>query len=528
MPIVIGERLKSKIVDSNDRENIESLLLGKAANLCFLCKQPLNIDDEKILADHDVPEADGGPTDYSNLNLVHEECNLFKNKNSTLRIRRYLPLRRFLIDNPGSNFEHVSKVLFGIQSTEVFFKSEDGLLYIEDIHRSMPFGPYRIFKEYLADTTVNYIFARLPIRYLFNDDVQPRSIKSEQAFKIFQDLHFNPLHEPVGARLEVPFEELSEGERFRNKIMMFDGQHKTVARALFHVAGDYSSVELDIKIYINFNKEQAVRLVNSIQSIVPKLALSKSEFAKKMSEEFGPLFENYEKACISASINPTEAGFVSTAPAQDRSRYKKALQLARIKQLMTNEDGTEIDLMKLVHSKDRNWQLKEATLFTRVFQKFLILNPLSVEIDGEDTYRSIERRNIQAVLQLMFEELFTVTLDNPAEHVKMFLTQSCLSLLGDLTKNYVKFLLRSTIPDKDFFEPQFEQKVIYSLRSFYIKFREHPIWKYHGGSQGYVKIERFYTRIQKNESLLESGDGVGLNISYCSGIENIRPNWYIA
>lgn len=530
MPIVIGERLKSKIVDTQERAQIEVLLIGKAANSCFLCKQLLNIEVEKISADHNIPEADGGPTDANNLNLVHEECNLFKNKYATLRIQKYLPLRRFLIDNPGSNFEQVSKRLFKINASEVFFKVQDGLMFIEDVNKSVPFGPHKIFAEEIGEliSPVKYIFARLPIKYLFNDDVQPRSIKTEQAFKIFQDLHLNPLHEPVGARLEFPINTFIDGERIRNKIMMFDGQHKTIARALFQINGDFSAVELDVKIYIDFSRDQAVQLVNSIQSIVPKLSLTRSEFARKMAEEFGPQFEEYERACASASVIATEKGFVSSAPAQDRSRRRKALEQARLKQLMTYAEGNEIELMNLVHSKNRNWQIKENTLFSKVFQKFLIVKPLDFKLDSDDTDRTIERHNIQIVLRLMYEELYTVTPDNPAEHVKMFLTQSCLSFVGDLTKSYVKYCLRSTVPDRDFFAAQFEQRVMDPLRSFYINFRKHPIWKYNGNAQGHIKIERFYTRIQKNESLLEYSDSVGLNISYCSELSPLIPNWYLA
>jgi hypothetical protein len=372
---------------------------------------------------------------------------------------------------------------------------------------------------------VNYIFARLPIKYLFNDDVQPRSIKSEQAFKIFQDLHLNPLHEPVGARLKFPFNDQGIGQGMNNGILMFDGQHKTVARALFHAPGmSYDSVELDVKIYVDFTREQAVRLVNSIQSLVPKLSLTKSEFAKKMSEEFGPLFEKYVKSCEISKTPPTEKGFVSSASPQDRSRYKRAIEQTRLRQLMTDANGNEIDFLTLLHSKDRNWQIKETTLFTKVFQKFLILKQLNSPMDDDDTERTTERTNIQTVLQLIYEELLTVTVDNPAEHVKIFLTQSGLALIGDLTKSFVRFCLMGNLPERDFFDPNFEQKIGDKLRDFYVLFRKHPIWKYHSDSQGVQKIERFYNYILQNQSLMVIADSICLNVPYCSNMQPIGPN----
>ncbi len=526
MPIVIGSGLKSKIVDSNERENIEELLKQKAADICFLCRQPLNISTEKIVADHDIPEVENGPTNYDNLNLVHDSCNSFKSANSTLRIRKFLPLRRFLIDNPGSNYEQVSERLLEVTNHEVYFKHSDGLIYVEDVHITEPFGPFKVFTEEInGGSPVQYIFARLPIKYLYNDDVQPRSIKVEQAFKIFQDLHVNPLHEPVGARLQYPLDQNLTSQSSINKILMFDGQHKTVSRALFNEEGmPYESVAIDIKIYVNFSHEQAVKLVNSIQSLVPKLGLTKSEFAKKMAEECGPLFENYLKACSQSHTTPSEKGFVASASPQDRNRYKKAIQQSRLTQLMLKEDGSEIDFMKLLHSKDRNWQIKETTLFNKVFQKYLITKQLELPIDDDDTHRTTERRNIQKVLQLIYEELLTVTASNPKENIKIFLTQSGLALIGDLTKHYIHYILMTTTSERDFFDPNFEQKVEEKLRAFYVKFRSHPIWNYQSNYQGIQKVERFYNRILQNQSLMEIGESICLNLVYCSGLQPLGPN----
>ncbi len=523
MPIFISQGLRSKIIDTRDRTEIEFLLKQKSAGICFLCKQPLNLDTEKIVADHDIPETENGPTDYENLNLVHDTCNSFKSANSTLRIRKFLPLRRFLIDNPGSNFEQVSDKVFKIDNREVYLKVNNGLVHIEETNSSTTFGPFKIFTEVIGDLSpVNYIFARLPIKYLFNDDVQPRSIKTDQAFKIFQDLHINPLHEPVGARLEYPFNDYEIGHQGSNKILMFDGQHKTVARALFHAHGkSYDSVELDVKIYVNFTHDQAVRLVNSIQSLVPKLALTKSEFAKKMSEEFGPLFEDYLTRCESNGKVPTEKGFVTDAAPQDRRRYKNAIEQTRLRQLMTDEFGKEIEFLKLLHSKDRNWQLKETTLFNKVFTKFLITKQLTSPLDSEDTKRSIERKNIQLVLQLIFEELLTVSADNPIEHVKIFLTQSGLSLIGDLTKSYVHYVLMAGIAEDDFFDPNFEQKILDHLKEFYRRFRKHPIWSYHHNSGGKRRVEKFFTLVAQNQSLMAISNQICLNMPYCSGMLQI-------
>ena len=86
--IKIGKTLKSKIVDTVERANIEQLLKQKAQAKCFLCNGELNYNSDDIEADHDVPESEGGETNEVNLNLVHLHCNRFKGKHSSLLVKK--------------------------------------------------------------------------------------------------------------------------------------------------------------------------------------------------------------------------------------------------------------------------------------------------------------------------------------------------------------------------------------------------------------------------------------------------------
>ena len=122
MAIEISKQLANKILDDYFRQNIKEMLLAKSAGKCFLCGYELNQDLNTIVADHDIPEADDGPTDYDNLNLVHQECNSFKNKNSTLKVKKFLPLRHFLQANPTANFERVSEELLSIEKRVVYLQ----------------------------------------------------------------------------------------------------------------------------------------------------------------------------------------------------------------------------------------------------------------------------------------------------------------------------------------------------------------------------------------------------------------------
>jgi hypothetical protein len=136
---------------------------------------------------------------------------------------------------------------------------------------------------HIGKSLFKYVFTQVPISSIFNDNVQPRVMKSSHVFKIFQDLHTNPLHEPSSARMQN--EPINGG---KNKFLMFDGQHKTVAKMLVS-DGDKSLI--DLKIYLNLSQTEANVLVNTIQAKITKLGLTKSEFAAKMGDEFRDEFE---------------------------------------------------------------------------------------------------------------------------------------------------------------------------------------------------------------------------------------------
>jgi hypothetical protein len=115
----------------------------------------------------------------------------------------------------------------------------------------------------------------------------------------------------------------------------------------------------------------------------------------------------------------------------------------------------------------------------------------------------------------MYTELYTVSATNPASTVHQLLTQSVLSYVVDLTKNYINWLYQNAYPETIFFQKDFEKVVIEKLRDFYIQFRKHPIWSYCDNYQGIIKVERFYNQIKQNQSLTKEAADICLHQSYC-------------
>jgi hypothetical protein len=265
MPIKISKQLRERLPE-NERADIEEWLRIKSNGVCFLCAQQLNEAAEKLVADHDDPAAEDGKTERNNLNLVHDRCNAFKKNNASIDVMSYLKFKAFLdskggLVKYGGTLEHFGVALAPCELTvdkkgeTATFKFSDGSVRTAAVHTE------RNKKRKYAS-----VFVDVPAVNLYNDDeCQPRNIKLSQVWSIFLDLLINPLHEAPGCR------QVQIGNGKMVQLLMFDGQHKTIASWLS------GRDRIVVKIYLDLPKEGAIELVNSVQSRIKKLPLSPFE-----------------------------------------------------------------------------------------------------------------------------------------------------------------------------------------------------------------------------------------------------------
>ncbi len=393
MPIKISKTLIDALPKA-DREDIAPRLREKSKGHCYLCQDPFNWVTDDIEADHDQPEAEQGETTLANLNLAHVECNRAKRNAKTVDIRPYLKLRAFLRRNgPLLKYDGVL-AHFGIKPVPTTVDRNGSSLIMH-----LPDGPTggletRIYSEKNRLGKFEYVYAELPRRAIFNDDnVQPRTIKEGHAWRIFSDLQQNPLNEPPSARIET-----TKGS---SRILLFDGQHKTVASWMM---GRDAVVA---KVYLGMSEAQARRLVNSVQSAVPKLPLSPFELAAKMEEEWQDRLEEYEHAVGADEVS--EAGFFKWLPVIDRSRAKAAFREAIVQGQLSNPDLALREYVRRAGEKPRadGLAINEATLKGKVLAKLLRIDPLDEKGDAMAAYRTIEQDNVAFLLNTVVDQALT-------------------------------------------------------------------------------------------------------------------------
>lgn len=500
MVIEISKALKDKLPTA-EQATIEDALWDKSGTRCWLCEGALNRAADKIQADHDIPEAEGGPTELSNLNLVHASCNQAKRNAKSVDIRPYLRLVAYSKGIAGSlkydgylqHFDVVpSASVLSKSGREVKFEFPDGTT------ASAP-----VYAEENKTGTFEYVFVQVPREAIFNDDeCQPRAIRLDHAWSIYNDLQRNVLHEPPSLRVE---EEVMDRPV---KLLLFDGQHKTIASWML------GRNVVTAKIYLNLSAARANELVNSIQAKIKKLPLSPFELAGKMSDEFENKFKEYEDAVGAHEVS--EDGFVKWLPQQERSRAKQALQSALIQNVLTSPDLRLSRHVKKTGVPAGPFSFTEQQLKAKVLEKLLIKTPQEAKGEAAQRIRDAEAANIVRVLNVWNDLAFESAdagvplTDVQIERARRMAYQASLSQITELIRKIwnreafgdLKRPMAETVSDDQF------SKVEAGIRLIV----DHPVWTAEFDRD--QRMAAVKAALEKNQGESTAFEDVAFHLSY--------------
>ncbi len=507
MSIAISKAIRNELPD-DENDDIKDLLWKKSGK-CFLCGRQLNQQTDQIEADHDVPVAEGGETNLKNLNLAHKKCNNLKKNHPSVRIRPYLELAAFAEEHEGAIYYSDCLRHFAIKPKSVSIERDGNTATFH-----LPNGKVtnaEVFTEQSLDdsSTFEFAFVELPREAITHDeDCQPRSIKTSQLKAIFFDLGRNPLHEQPTVR--------TTGTGKNTKLLLFDGQHKTLAK---WVGGADTVV---VKIYMNLDKDQANFLVGSIQSTVKKLPLTPFELAQKMNDEFSERFESY----VHAAQGPiSEEGFIQWLPVSDRGRGKTEIKNAVIALLLTNDDPT-LEFKERVGKKALG--IKEAQFVSKLLAPLMQFSPLSVEGDDGVTQRANERVNTIHVVN-RFEQICIAPGEESGasiqdkDRAKRMLYQSALEYCMNCLKSVAGICCKVDSKDAMLKAP-LTRVQLKSITQAIQRMADHPVWtaNLETGSQ---KLRNVDEALKKNQGAEKAFRAVGLDVGYLLHNEALPSDW---
>lgn len=501
MSIKISKALLRKLPEA-EQAGIEDYLRDKANGRCYLCNSLMNEAADAIVADHDIPEAEGGKTERANLHLAHRGCNAAKRNAPTIDVRPLLRLQAFirshgLVVRYGDVLPH-----FEIEPrpTRLVFSESKASFQFADGTKS----EVGVMTEVVGKKRHHYAFVQLPQVALFNDDeCQPRTLKHSHLATIYADLQRNPLHEAPGVRVG------KAGPDGLVPLLMFDGQHKSVATWM------HGRKTITCKIYFDLTAEEAIVLVNSVQAKIKKLPLSPFELAAKMSDEWDNKLSEYEHEVGSDEVS--EAGFIAWLPQPERTRGKQAFRAALLDDIIADP---ELQFRPFVGKDDgAKPSIPEAAFKSKVLEKLLYLEPLREKGEQRALLRAQEKSNVLQLLNLFDQYAMHYEGPEPPPHfeakVKRMSYQASLAYIFSILRQVVSHKLRVTrerallqsITDEQWTE--IEESVV--------RFVNHPIWV--ADLKKGKELRAVEDALAKNQNFEEAFAAVGLDAAYADGLK---------
>lgn len=514
MTIRVGPKLKAELPE-DERKEIVKWLEAKAWKTCFLCQGPIE-DDDELVADHDEVRAAGGPTTRDNLNVAHVRCNAKKGGMTTEQARDVLAVERYLEEHgPGLMYGGVIDH-FGITPKPITVMATKDIVEFRFSDKSRATAP--VYSEInSAGREFRFSYLELPREAISNDDdCQPRTVKPGQLRQIYLDIHKNPLHEPPSCRLEQP------GSKAKQRLLMFDGQHKTIASWMLN------RDRIVVKVYLDMDLDEAVTLVNSIQSKIKKLPLTPFELVAKLDQEHRAKFEAYLKITDPASAS--EDGFIKSLEVTERQKAKQGLEAAVIRNVTEADDELALYRMYVqrVGLPPDQKGLTEAAFKNKVLKRLLQTSPLTEPLSEGKVMRERERQHVLRALNALAVKGFGAD-GSPlgkieAERARRMGYQSALQ--------YISYLLRRTFtavlnPNREEFalmekEPSKEQWA--AIEAAIDRIIKHPVWT--TDLEKSDRMRAVQNALSKNQDAAASFQAVGLTPGYVVGAEKLPSDWF--
>jgi len=510
MPIQVSSHIKKQLPE-NERDDIENQLWDKSGGICHLCDHPMEQLSETLVADHDQPVAENGETTLANLNLSHTGCNSFKRNHSTVDVRPYLKIVGAIKKQGGIvNYDGAIKLL-ELKPSPVSIKVTASRCIF-----TLPGGKTKtspVMGETNRADTFTYCYVELPKEVIYNDDqCQPRTIKQQQLWAIYNDLNFNPLHEAPGCRLE---EVKGKPDQFR--VLMFDGQHKTLSNWI------HGRDIIAVKVYLNLTRDQAIRLVNSVQAKIKKLPLSPFELSAKMSEEWRDLVDKYEEAV--GTDEASEKGFISWIGAAERSRAKSAFEDALFQNILESEDLLFKKLVLQQGGKKRELSITEAAFRNKVLKRLLHIQPLEEKFEDSQGLRNRESETIVRLLNLLYNKAFEGQngpefTEREKLRAKRLSYQSSLNFVSGMLRSVHGHRVAATEP-REILEKAGGDDIWNKIDGDIDRLLNHPVWfaEYEKSD----KMRAIDVALSKNQDAGRAFRGVELKLGYVIGVDKLDP-----
>ena len=384
-------------LSSEDYSELKKELFNIQHGKCFICQKDIDLDIQETDVDHVIPLANRGKDDKSNFALTHAPCNrsksdadlniaqiLYKVKDLQNRIQteehRSASLKDILKAEGGSLYDFKYK----IQSDELIYSFSE----IKDVNLYKS----KIYTDDLSKE--QYCFIEVPLQYLYHDDlINPRGINSSISLLVKEFRKGNPqLH-------------LSLARIYDGKILMFDGQHKAVARILL------GSKKIVLRLFINPNVDRLIETNTNAGSTLRQIAFDKSIMRQLNNTLYYETIARYQKehGYSSDYFDFSEAQLVAYFKGENANIRKYIID--SIKHTITHSPDNRLGAFIDFEGKSKNLPIsysafEKTFLSTFIDSKLILDTNLSYKTDEGENPREMEISQVIRLLNIIADQVY--------------------------------------------------------------------------------------------------------------------------
>lgn len=376
---------------SNDEKNI---ILARFGRTCYATGHEI-LENEEIHFDHIKAFTDEGASEIDNIAPMCQSHNLQKGRLPLEDFRIKLRLEDFFRNGQSLTLKHElqhfkENRIINSFGELVYHKINDGQIELEFLNKKENFRLYSC-----PITKWQYFYATLPVEVINSDDdedgqigLQPRYLIQDKVFDLYRHFQRNTVLNP------------SIGRLYKNKILIFDGQHK-IASLLW---GERK--EFELKIYINPEPKSLNQTNISAHDKFAQTRFFSSIMVAKLGAQFGKQFEEYKN--LEDDEKKTEAGFAKYI------KNSEQLSNADVNKRFTSFiydsilDESTNKIVRLVSKSNRSsseYPITMDMLSKSIFSNFIYRQPTEDDLTSEYYKRDKEIMNSIKLCNILDEEI---------------------------------------------------------------------------------------------------------------------------
>ena len=374
--------LKRQITDSEKQQVLEQQR-RQGVLYCFVDDHPIE-SDEDVEFHHIKPFSEDGPTEVANIGAVCKDHHRRIRTLSLSEFRDQLAMSRFFEHPDPRRLDDLLAFRLSATGFAREVRVDGDRLSQLTLHFTNPDRPPQACLVFTCPATgMHYFYSLLPIEYIGNDaELQPRPLEQKRVWELYRHLTTHTQLAPAVCRLVA------------NKILLFDGQHKSAAQLWV------GRKALDCKVYI----EPDVRLLKDTNLIAHDKLRQMPFFTSTLIAKYSDIFKQEWEEYLERPGSKNESDFVAFLRMRGKTKTeaKKMLQMA-IEQDVIEDPENRLSEFIAERNRTRKNPLSISILEKTFFREFILSPPTTVEFEGPEDFRSDEKGNLVRLMSLIAE-----------------------------------------------------------------------------------------------------------------------------